>query len=217
MGKKLVVGCALALLIGVILVAVGLRFVLRDEEKTGRSESVTRGDVEIKVVETGTIEPLRKVELKSKVGGRVLKLKVEAGDRVKTGQLMALVDPEEINGQVAALQQQLLAAQSRHASAQKGTTYQQSQTITGVAQAEQAVASARARLLQAQAQADVQPTLTQQSIAAAKAGLESAQSALKAQQDSLSLMIESTHPQAVVSAQAAYDQAKAQADNSQRN
>ena len=218
MGKKLFIGCGVALLLGIIATVVGARFLMREQPKVERSESVTRGDVEIKVVETGTIEPQRKVEVKSKVGGRVSHLYVmDEGTIVKEGQLLASIDPKEINSQVAALQAQLSGARARLASVTKGSTYQQSQTVSGVAQAEQSVATARARLLQAQAEADVQPMLTKQSIASAQASLDSAKSALKAQEDNLRLMLESTHPQAIVTAQANYDQAKAQAENAQRN
>src|SRR6476646_9194973 len=36
--------------------------------------TVHRGDLAVKVAETGTVEPLTKVEVKSKVGGKVLRL-----------------------------------------------------------------------------------------------------------------------------------------------
>ena len=65
--------------------------------------------------------------------------------------------------------------------------------------------------------AKIQPKLTEQAIAGAKASLEAAQASLKALKDSLDLMVQSTNPQAIVSAQAAYDQAKVQAENSERN
>ena len=74
-----------------------------------------------------------------------------------------------------------------------------------------------AHLREAEAQSQVQPTLTQQSINMAQANLEAARSNLKAQQDLLNLMLNSTQPNAIVSAQAAYDQAKSQAANAKRN
>src|SRR5205085_3654961 len=97
-------------------------------------EVAQRGDVEIKVTETGTIEPLHKVEVKSKVGGRVSKLLVDAGARVRTGQILATIDPQEINSEVAALRAQLAGAQARLASALKNTTFQQAQTSASIDQ-----------------------------------------------------------------------------------
>ena len=75
--------------------------------------TVTRGDVEIKVVETGQIEALKKVEVKSKVAGRVSQLLVDAGSIVKHGQLLAKIDPTEINSQVAQIAAQLDGARRR--------------------------------------------------------------------------------------------------------
>lgn len=217
MKKKWLLGCGIPLLILVPLVYFGVRMYLKPKPKVERSETVARGDVEIKVVETGTIEPLRKVEIKSKAGGRVVKLYVDEGAVVKTGDILATIDAQEVNSQVAALREQLKGARARLAAARKGTTYQQAQTSTGVAQFEQALESARARLRQAEAEAKAQPELTQRSIEIAQANLDAARAQLKVQQDSLELMVESTHPQAVVNAQSAYDRLTAQAENAKRN
>lgn len=213
MGKKYLLGCGLPLLLISLLLVWGVRNLLKAAPKPERFEIAQVGDVEIKVVETGTIEPLHKVEVKSKVGGRVARLLVEEGARVQQGQALAHIDPQEINTQVAALEAQLAAAQARLAAAQKNTNYQQSQTSAGIAQYEQNAASALARLRSAESSSNAQPQLTQQAIEIAQANLDAARSTLKAQQSALRLMVESTHPQNVVSAQAAYDQAAAQAEN----
>ena len=49
---------------------------------------------------TGKIEPITKVEVKSKASGIVKKLLVDYGDTVKKGQLLAELDKEEILAQV---------------------------------------------------------------------------------------------------------------------
>ena len=61
---------------------------------------VERGDLAKSVVATGKIEPITKVEIKSKASGIVQKLYVDASDRVKTGQLLAELDKEEIQARV---------------------------------------------------------------------------------------------------------------------
>ena len=215
--KKILLGCALPLLLVVALGAFAVRSLFKPAPKVERSEVAQSGDVEIKVVETGQIEPLRKVEVKSKAGGRLLRLFVEEGANVKQGQILATIDPQEVNSQVAALRAQLAASQARLASAQTGVGFQQSQTTNGIDQYRQALASARARLDSAEAESGIQPTLTQQSIAIAQSNLDAARAQLKAQQDSLNLLVQSTHPNAVVAAQSAYDQAKSQYDNALRN
>ena len=217
MNKKLVLGCSIPLVLFMVGGYVGVRRLMHTEPKPEPVETVRRGDVEIKVVENGTIEPLRKVEVKSKVGGRLLEMKAEEGDIVKTGQLMVKIDPQEINSQVAALQSQLKGSEARLAAAKKNAFYQKDQTSTSIDQYVQNLASAEARLKSVEADSGVQQKITDQTIAAARASLASSQASLKAQQESLELMRQSTHPQNITSAQSALDQAKAQAENAFRN
>ena len=217
MAKKVVLGGCISILLVVIAGWYGVRTLLKSAPEELRSERVSRGNVEIKVVENGAIEPLKKVEVKSIVGGRIAKLLVDEGQTVLAGQALAMIDPQEINSQVAALRAQLKGTEARLASARKNSHYQQSQTSTNIDAVRQNVQSAKARLDIAETEAKVQPKLTDQSIQIAQASLESARSNLKALQDNQSLLVESTHPNAVVTAQSAYEQAKAQADNANRS
>src|SRR5689334_7272302 len=57
--------------------------------------TVSRGDVVNQVVETGTVDAVKTVELKSRVSGRLAKLLVDEGDHVTQGQLVAVIDPLE--------------------------------------------------------------------------------------------------------------------------
>lgn len=54
-----------------------------------------RGDVQVTVTATGTIEGLRSVEVGAEVSGRVTKLYVDYNDRVEVGQVLAEIDPEQ--------------------------------------------------------------------------------------------------------------------------
>ncbi len=45
---------------------------------------------------TGSVEPIRTVEVKSKASGEILKLYVDIGDRVEPGALLAEVDPRDV-------------------------------------------------------------------------------------------------------------------------
>lgn len=213
MVKKILLGCGIPLVLLIVIGVVAGKSLLKVKPVAERTETVTRGDVEIKVVETGTIEPLHKVEVKSKAGGRLQKLLVDEGSAVKQGQVLALIDPQEIDTQVAALKAQLSGSQARLAAAEKNVTYQTSQTGTNIDQYIQNAASAEAHVRQLEAESKVQPEMTRQAIAIAQANLDAAKAQLKALQDSFNLMTESTHPQAVVSAQSAYDQAQAQVNN----
>jgi HlyD family secretion protein len=73
---------------------------------------VTRGDVARSVVATGKIQPITKVEVKSKASGIVEKLYVDINDRVKKGQPLAQLDQQEIQAQVNAQRAQLSAAEA---------------------------------------------------------------------------------------------------------
>ncbi|HEX4074256.1 MAG TPA: efflux RND transporter periplasmic adaptor subunit [Candidatus Acidoferrales bacterium] len=74
--------------------------------------SVERGDIARSVVATGKIEPLTKVEVKSKASGIVERLFVDAGDRVKTGQVLAQLDKEQLQAAVGEAQANLEAAEA---------------------------------------------------------------------------------------------------------
>ncbi len=217
MNKKLIFGCGIPVLAVMALGGVAVKKLLHTDPKPEPTETVRRGDVEVKVVETGTIEPLRKVELKSKVGGRLSRVFVDEGDHVIAGQTMANIDPQEINAQVAALEAQLKGSRARLSSALKNVVFQHDTTAANIDQYTQNAAAAEARLREVEADAKIQPKLTEQTIAGAKANLEASEASVKALKDSMSLMIESTHPQNRVSAQSTYDQARAQAANAERN
>ena len=68
---------------------------------------VEKGDLAKSVVATGKIEPITKVEIKSKASGIVKKLYVEYGDKVKKGQVLAELDKEEIQARVEQARAQL--------------------------------------------------------------------------------------------------------------
>ena len=82
-----------------------------------RIAKVKRGDVARSVVATGQIEPITKVEVKSKASGIVEKLYVDINSRVHKGQPLAQLDREEILDQVAAQRAQLAAAEANVTSA----------------------------------------------------------------------------------------------------
>ena len=73
---------------------------------------VEKGDLAKSVVATGKVTPITKVEIKSKASGIVKKLYVDAGDRVKKGQVLAELDRVEISAQVEQAQASLEASEA---------------------------------------------------------------------------------------------------------
>jgi HlyD family secretion protein len=80
-----------------------------DSNKLAR---VTKGDVARSVVATGKIQPITKVEVKSKASGIVEKLYVDINSKVHKGQQLAQLDQQEIVAQVEAQRAQLGAAEA---------------------------------------------------------------------------------------------------------
>jgi HlyD family secretion protein len=171
-----------------------------------REFTVSKGDVVVTVRETGTMEPFTKVEVKSKVGGRILRMAAEEGQRVHAGQLLAELDRTEIQSQVNQIQAQIAAARARLAQTETELQYQQSSTELARADADQGLLSAQSRLKQSQRQLHAQPALTRSSIAQAEANCRAAEASLAA-------MNASTHPQMTADARSALAQAQANADN----
>jgi HlyD family secretion protein len=79
--------------------------------------AVERGDLARSVVATGKIQPLSKIEVKSKASGIVKKLYVDYGDRVKQGDILAELDKVQLEASVRASEANYQAAQAARDSA----------------------------------------------------------------------------------------------------
>jgi HlyD family secretion protein len=85
-----------------------------DPSKLASSE---RGDLARVVVATGKIQPLSKIEVKSKASGIVKKLYVDYGDHVKQGEILAELDKVQLEAIVREAQATYQAAQAARDSA----------------------------------------------------------------------------------------------------
>ncbi|HEV8385185.1 MAG TPA: efflux RND transporter periplasmic adaptor subunit [Candidatus Acidoferrales bacterium] len=103
-------------LIGVV---AGGAVVLQPSKEIDPSKlaAVEKGDIARSVVATGKIQPLVKVEVKSKASGIVKKLYVDYGERVKAGQLLCELDKEQLQAQVREARATLQATQAAQESA----------------------------------------------------------------------------------------------------
>lgn len=182
---------------------------LRKPSPPPRLVEVSRGDVEIIVAESGVLEPLRKVEVKSKIAGRILSLNVEAGDVVREGQLIAQIDPVEVEASLRQQEAQLRAALARLEQAKLLSGYQTYDTTTQIEQARNAVRTAEIRYQQALREAQTQPEITQ-------SALEQAESSYQSAVENLNLLLKVTHPQLRTDAEAAVNEARAQRDDAKR-
>ena len=115
--KRIIYGSIAAVL--VLLVAGGLIAATSGGTKIDPSKlaKVEKGDLAKSVVATGKIEPITKVEIKSKASGIVKKLYVDYGDHVKQGDILAELDKVQLEASVRASQANYQAAQAARDSA----------------------------------------------------------------------------------------------------
>jgi HlyD family secretion protein len=109
------------LIVLVVVAALGIVVAARgnttkfEPSQLGKAEL---GDIARSVVATGKVQPITKVEVKSKASGIVTRLDTDINAHVKQGQVLAQLDKQEILAQVAAQKAQLNAAESNaHAAA----------------------------------------------------------------------------------------------------
>ena len=103
------------IIVAAVLIGAGVLYAFtRGGTKIDPSKlaKVEKGDLAKSVVATGKVEPITKVEVKSKASGIVKKLLIDAGDRVKKGQLLAQLDKEEIQAQVEQSRAALAASEA---------------------------------------------------------------------------------------------------------
>ena len=67
-----------------------------DEVPSLQTAAVFRGDLMITAEATGSVEPIRTVEVTSRASGEILRLYVDTGDQIEPGDLLAEVDPRDV-------------------------------------------------------------------------------------------------------------------------
>ena len=60
-----------------------------------------RGDIFVRVTASGTVEPIRLVEISTELSGTIRAVHVDNNDEVKAGQLLAELDPATLRSEIA--------------------------------------------------------------------------------------------------------------------
>ncbi len=111
MKKKIIIGLIVVVAAAAIVYA-NLRF-RRTQGPAVTTEAVKTRDLEAVVSASGKIKPKREVNITSEVTGRITRLAVDEGDRVKTGQFLLEIDrrldASAVEGGEASLQAQRVA------------------------------------------------------------------------------------------------------------
>jgi len=89
LAKRLIL---LIMIIGIFDIA-NIGFKSGDSGLSYRTVQVTRGDISQVVNATGTLKPIREVTVGTQASGQISKLYVQVNDEVKSGQLLAEIDP----------------------------------------------------------------------------------------------------------------------------
>ncbi|MFA0734093.1 MAG: hypothetical protein OGMRLDGQ_000593 [Candidatus Fervidibacter sp.] len=104
----------LAIVLLVVVASLGFWWWRKTKTATpAKFAIVQRETLTLAVREVGTIEPLVKVAVKSKVAGRIMAIRVQEGDFVRKGQVIAIIDPTELERQVNQVKAELAAAEAR--------------------------------------------------------------------------------------------------------
>jgi HlyD family secretion protein len=132
------------------------------------------------VVLIGTVDA-NQVIVSAQVEGRIQKLLVDEGTPVKAGDLIAVLDPSELQAQAAAATATITSLQQKVEEMQHTERSTSGSTTSDVANAEAKVSSAKAQLLQAQASLERIESDSRRTIELAKAGIDSDQERVQAE------------------------------------
>ncbi len=146
----------------------------------------------VRIRASGTVQPIQSVNLSPKNAGRLEQLRVEQGDRVAAGEIIAIMESKDINARLAQARARLNRAEARLRELENGNRGEDiAQARARLAQAEanlaelragsreENIAQARARLAQAEANlAELRAGSREENIAQARARLAQAQARL---------------------------------------
>ncbi|MBU1598575.1 biotin/lipoyl-binding protein, partial [bacterium] len=196
------------LIVSIILVAgiiFGMKSCLKKKDEIGlkvKTVAVQRGDLIIKITETGSVQPKTTVEIKSNVGGEVVRLPVKEGDWVRKGDLLVELDTTNLKNKLIQAKADLESAKAKLSTLLAGERPQE------IAKARESLKQAEINLEDAKVKLDRQNGLFSQGFISkqdrdtAQRAYELAQSSYNAASSSLSLMLEGARKQDIVSARA---------------
>jgi len=77
-----------------------------------QTQAASRGDIVRTISANGTLTPLELVDIGTQISGRVIELLADFNDQVKTGQILARLDPALLNAQLRQSEANLKSAQT---------------------------------------------------------------------------------------------------------
>lgn len=177
----------------VVATAAGTYFLMQNKggNKDWKKDAikVKRGSANLKVIATGLIKPVREVKISPKQTGLLKELYVQQGDRVKAGQVIALMDDSNLLGQIEAAKGAWLSSVDNSEKLKHGNRpqevlqarYNQQKAKEGVRNAEQNINRLSANLVALQAQLRRNEQFAKAQAFLAKSGAISEQTSIDAE------------------------------------
>ena len=113
-----------------------------------KTATVERGNIEVTIDATGTIEPLNIVEVSSKASGKILEITVEEGDYVEQDDVIARIETTYVAADLEQAKADFNASQARFEQSKINIELQKEQTAIQIKQAEEKLAEAEKQLEQ---------------------------------------------------------------------
>ena len=150
---KIIIIAGVVLLVGAA-VAVGLIVFTDGDGKDSadapevKTAMVERGDIAVAIDATGTIKPLNIVKVSSKASGKILELKVDAGDYVEKDEIIAIIETTYVQISLEQAEADLRSSEARLQQAELDIQLQREQSAVQIRQATESLAEAQQRLVQ---------------------------------------------------------------------
>jgi HlyD family secretion protein len=173
-------------------------------------------DLTVRITASGTIRPVRTVNLSPKASGRLERLYVEQGDAVKQGQVIAQMENDDIQAQLVQARAEVRRSQAQLEKLRVGSrTEAIAQARESVAQAEAQVRDAQSRLSLASQRTERNRDLAAEGAIStdqldevlntersARAGLQQAQARVRETRQRLNELQNGTRPEEIAAAEA---------------
>jgi RND family efflux transporter MFP subunit len=155
---------------------------------------------------TGTLRTDEDVRVGSRIPGRVTRVAVKEGDRVRPGQLLVALDDGDLRAQLARAQGASRAAQAKLDQLVHSREYRVTQLRKDLERAQSGVAAGQAKVAQAKSAASITETETETQV-------ESARANVNASRERLKIVTDGARKQELRQATLAVEQARAEMEN----
>ena len=181
LGKWKIIAIVGVVLLVVAAVAVG-RIVFtgtggKDSAETSevKTAMVERGNIAVAIDATGTIKPLNIVKVSSKASGKILELRVDAGDYVEKDEIIAIIETTYVQISLEQAEADLRTAEARRQQAEIDIQLQKEQSAIQIRQSEESLIETRQRLVQLEEQIRLEKIANKRGVLEAKNNLKIAE------------------------------------------